>query len=316
MKFRHLMGMVTVALAVAACSNEEATDNWNGEIRLSSGVILPTRSYGIDTQIASGEIVSVWVDGDAAQLYGNNHLTADGKGGFFYEFPMFYPSADNVDIYAIHSSAAILSTDFPATPLLHEVKADQTAKDGYAASDLLYAIKKDVAPTADKVPLTFYHLLSKVEVVLKRGNGAPDLTGATVNLVNTRLKVEFTPQKDASLNTIGKRAALINMPVTDNDIKSIAIPTVITTDFDSNKEFAEAIIVPQEVAGGENFIRVTLKNGANLSYKVPAGETLKLESGKKYIYNITVDLYDLIVESSIEDWETVGKPTQGSAFLE
>ena len=298
------IGFLATALALSGCSKEGdiADSNSGSEIRLTSGVQVQSRAgTAPDTQIANGERVAVYVDeatSPAAQLYGNNVLTADGNGGFSGGTSMYFPaSGKNVDIYAYHTNAT-LAEAFPAS-IEHSVAADQTG--GYVSSDLLYAARTGVKHTTSAVDLTFHHLLAKVDVTLIPGKGLKDtdLAGAVVTIENTRLKATFTPDKTVTMTDPSARAAMVKPAESNNDVASIKILTATASNLS-----ASAVIVPQTLATGTKFIKVTLANGNKLSYKLTAETTFG--SGKKHQYAITVNLTELTVTSGIDNWNPVG----------
>lgn len=315
--------MAAVALAMTGCSNDEneGVDNWNGEIRLSSGVAVQTRANTQAEQIQKDETVYAWVDKAAtvAASYINAWtLTADGNGSLTGS-SQFYPTDDSsLDFYALHGNFASGEfteddTEFPETAVVHSVEADQSGTDSYAKSDLLYAVKKGVTRSSNAVELPFYHMLSKVEVALKSGDGKPDLTGATVTIEGTKLKARFTPSKDVAMDDQSARENMITISSDDNEVASVKIRTVVTDDLETNTEYGEAVLIPkQTIAENTPFIKVQLQNNAIFSYKIDS--ELTLESGKKYTYKITVNQSGLSVSSEIKDWIQVNK--EGEATMD
>lgn len=322
------MTMAAATMILAGCSNDEneSTDNWNGEIRLTSGVTVQTRTNSADvpdTQIASGRTVYAWVDKvadpDATEYIKAWTLTAQGDGTFTGSLQYYPTDGANLNFYAMHGNFTAFtegSDAFPtsASAITHTVAADQSENLGtnYLKSDLLYGLKKDVARSASAVNLTFYHLLSKVEVALKSGEGSPNLAGATVTIENTKLKAEFTPSKTAEINSgttstaQTARAGLVTCSTSSNDPAPITIATKITTnDFANGTEYAAAIIVPQQVTQNTKFIKVALAGGGTFSYSIPDAAGITFESGKKYQYKITVNQSGLTVTSAISDWSPV-----------
>ena len=302
------LSIAAVALAMTGCSNDEneEMDNWNGEIRLSSGVAVQTRANTQAEQIQSGETVYAWVDkATTGESYINAWtLTAQGNGSFTGSRKYYPTDGSTLDFYAMHgnfvsSTFTENETEFPEFMFIHSVTDDQSGAENYAKSDLLYAVTKGVTRSSSAVNLEFYHMLSKVEVALKSGDGKPDLTGATVTIEGTKLNARFFARKDKNMSERHDRADMI---VAEGSPTPIKIRTAITEDnFGTNTQYAEAVLVPQKIEE-VTFIKVKLQNDATFSYKIDG--PLWLESGMKYTYKITVNQSGLSVSSEIKNWDT------------
>lgn len=312
------------ALALAACSNEEnLTDNDPNtpvEIRLTSGIEVQTRAtHNLDEWLKNGEQVRVWVD-DAGQvadkgLYTDNVLTAGNSGSLTGDVPMYFPSTGNaINIYAVHGN--YLSDAFWGQTVTHTVATDQQTglgTDGYALSDLVYAQSVDIARTKNSIPLKFKHLLSKVEVVLVKGAGSPDIE--KVEILNTKLEAQFTPNKENPFSVTPSGTITDENPIViDSGTTEKAVAE--QSDTDNDKVLNEAIIVPQELKADTEFIRVTTVAGGVLIYKLPTDQaSRKFEPGKKYRYTITANLTGLTVTATIDGWGS-GSDNSGEAVMQ
>ena len=327
MKKGLFITMAAATLILAGCSNDE-NEMSNGlvELRLTSGVeVQQTRAYTPTqgTSISKDEIVSVWVDDtettpNPTPLYKAVQLTANDRNGFNPgSTPMYFPQTGNkIDIYAIHgnfSTAFKADDDFPTNGVDYKVEADQsstTTKTNYTNSDLLYAKEKSVErmgnPTTKE--LTFYHMLSKLELAIKIGSGSPALaTSGAVTLGSVTLNGKFTPSTSTDdMGTQSFRAGMLSDAGTATTA-DMTLGQKTCTDFTTtNVDYNEAILVPQDMIG--KVLTFTLADGGKLTYRIPAFQgksDAKFESGKKYIYNITLSLTGLTVTSKIEDWSPV-----------
>lgn len=292
MKAIHYMLFAAAVLILAACSKEEIPDNPGAqvELRLTSGLEVQTRgAHGLDSQLKEGEAVHVWVD-DATtgkSLYSNNTLTAGSKGALTDGETMYFPATCNsASIYAIHGNFAENTdyTNFWGAVQTHTVMQDQRSDGGgYAQSDLVYCKLSNVSRNGNPttVGLTFEHLLSKVEVVLVQGAGKPTISKAEI--LNTRLNATFTPDKTDGTVTVTASGTTGENPIEiDNNLNDVN----------------EAVIVPQTLNKGTEFIRITITEGDKLVYKLPADKTFK--PGEKYRFTITVEKGNLIVKT-VED---------------
>lgn len=317
--------------ALAACSGNIPVDTPK-EIRLSSSIHVQSRAYTPkqSDKIALGEKVYVWADEAGSQYFNAWELLSDGVGSFDAVADAdkkYFPSSGNpVDLYAIHgnfpASAEGIEKDrtpFPSDGIIHMVETDQVADGNYERSDLLYASHKEVAPSTEAVALKFYHMLSKVEIAVRPGEGLTleDLQSAAVSVVNTNVSANFTPAKLSADETGDASRRNVMVEAVAGTAEAISVPAYVVAndggDFTSSDSYGEAIIVPQTLNARTQFIKVALDSNSNLYYTLPSDVTF--EGGKKYVYHITVNLTGLTVKADIEDWAH-GSDNSGDAELQ
>lgn len=244
---KQYLFLATALFGLAACNETENLSGYDGqvELRFTSGINVQTRSsHGLDTQLKDGETVHLWIDDsknrqqtiDQENLYENILLTKEGgvAGTLSGSTPMYFPLTGNdVNIYALHTNATWFGNTYPARSLTHTVAADQRSEtDGYATSDLTYAKLTGVPRSGNPTPVAvqFRHLLSKVEVILKKGVGENDfLAGITkVEILNTLPQAQFTLDKEKP--AYGKNTELPDgIEITaDGTAQNITIDTDIT----------------------------------------------------------------------------------------
>ncbi len=299
MKTRFLVTMATAAMVLAACNNEE-TDNWAGEIRLSSGLVVQTRANSNDVpdkQIAENQQIGIYVEGIDGETtyngYANVSAKADGGGNFSnYSTTMYYPqSGKSVQISAYHPHTNAEASD----PYDFTVETNQATAANYFKSDLLYSGKGTYERKSTAHSLTFNHKLVKVACTLIAGDGSPDISGATVEIMIPERTVSF-----------------------DRTTGAVETATVSTKSGNVTLGQYGAIIAPQTYSKGTKFLKVTLVSGGALYYTIPNGTgdaDLVLAAGSVYTFNITVDLTELKVSSTISDWTPVTAKS-GSAVMD
>ncbi len=323
MKANLFITLATTLSILAGCTNDDdqKIDNWNGEIRLSSGIAVQTRAGELkapDTQIAQGQHVGVFIDEaseNAATAIGANlKYDADGNGGLTLatdpaQASPYYPTSGNgvkIVAYQPYNASAALTGD--GYDFL--VNADQSQQIGnsesnYYNSDLLYSAREEAyARQAETHNLEFKHKLSKVVCTLVKGNGldASALNGATVSIVNAETKGTFKPS-DGSFST---------KTSTEGQQSDVKMNSTITSGS------YIAVIPPQTFTKDAKFLKVTLASEAVFYYKIPNGagdNDLVLSEGNVYKYNIKVNLTGLTVTSSIAPWEGGDQATEGNAEM-
>lgn len=306
MKTRLFLILATAALVLAGCNKDEnESDNWNGEIRLASGVtVLQSRAVNADVpdkQIAGDELIGVYVNGvdgeTAFTPYVNISAKADGNGLFSaYSTTMYYPQSGNdVKITAYHPHDSGTDDEYDFT-----VAADQSVATAYYAADLLYSAEATYQRSKTACSLTFAHKLAKVVCVLSAGDGTPDLTGATVEIITPERAVKFN-RKTGDITTAGTSANSDNVKLGQHG----------------------AIVAPGTFTKSTKFLKVTLATGGELYYTLPADndpntdgdQDLELAGGNVYTFNITVKLTGLTVKSTITPWTPI-TAVEGNATME
>lgn len=281
MKSIFLLVSIAALFGFMGCSTDnffpKEEENQLIPIQLTSRVIT---TRGIDlqeqnSQIKENQVVGVTITG-ASSNHENVRWLADGNGVLTNQgASVYYNGTDIIDVFAyqpFNSSWKNISEE--ANTFF--VQSDQSLE-GFANSDLLWA-KASSSPNNSSVSLEFHHVLSKINIILVSADGF-DVADSSISICGTDLGASFKA---------GVASVILG---TKNEICA-----GIHTDR------ATAIIVPQEIAAGVPFVKITI-SGKDYYYKLPNNSTFK--GGVSYTYSLKINFKQelVLLESMIKDWE-------------
>ena len=349
---RYLFIIAVATLAVfTACSNDDeqrsSADAVQRPILLGTTVGDDTRAVSV-SNLLNGDTVYVWTDlingatQQVSEYFNAWRLKANGLGSLSplpSGITKLFPATNHLDFYALCGNFGVVAEgsragepfvepevmSLPTTSgIRHTVLSDQRTAEAYFKSDLLYSVVKDQQPVSSAVVLPFKHLLANVQVVLVAGNGitTSDLSSATVHLVNLKRPVVFTPNKSGDFSSQSALASMLSIPMNaqQSDIQMVAHSVASYSDGLTalNTVFCDAIVVPQTIAKGANFIKVSYL-GRDTYYRIPNGSgdsDFQIESGKQYRFRLIADRIGsghLFDEVTVETW---GTATSNSLWLD
>ena len=306
MKSNYLFLAAVASVMLASCSNDTENNYYDGTIRLTTtDMSVTTRSIDQDiqsTQFLADEKVDIFLqDGGTGTLTTYTQplvCTADGSGNLtFDDGHQYWPINEHpLNIWGVYPSGAA-GTNVAATDISFTVKADQSADDNYKASDLMTGVPTAANPVPASasynasVPLTFKHLLSKINITLSKTEATLDITdamlkSAKLSLLNINPTAHFVPK------SYDLAAAA------DGTASEIVLYDGITT---ANSELTySGIIPPQTIAEGTEFIKIEIGDDTFI-YSAPAGG-ITLAAKTAYNYNIKIHKANIILTSTITDW--------------
>ena len=149
-----------------------------------------------------------------------------------------------------------------------------------------HVITHDPAQKKQNVKLTFHHLMSKVTITLQpvAPLKADALVGAQVTLKQVGTRVPFN-LVDGTLGTTSTPDDVL--------IGNVAAATDNTV---------SGLIPPQTIAGGDDFIVVTLVDGQVYKYAIPEASSLTLNGGRNYQFNMKFGANQMTVTMTVADW--------------
>lgn len=279
---KMMLAMASCVIA-ASCSNTgEQIYPEKGEKNVSFTASMKTLSRATETAFEENDKIAVYaVQEDGS---GNTILKSSGNyadfvtytyqgGKFVNEQGIVCPTDFGVRYFAIYPNTA--GANVPTSKFY--VKTDQSASGQYTLSDYCTAVS-DVTKEKD-VNLIFSHRMSHVIVNLEGEGIGTGIPTVKLNNVNTGCDI------DLNANTFTAFESRNTVYCTDNGTNSY-----------------KAIIVPQTIKKGSQFITVTL-NGKE--HVLETTSDIVLGSGKQQVFNLVIKNGDVVnFTGSILPWGT------------
>lgn len=185
------------------------------------------------------------------------------------------------------------------SPMVFKVEADQSKVNSYKNSDVIIGSTLNVAPSQTTVYIASKHVMSRVVIALKPGEGFTD-----ASLAASDVKVTLNiPAVSANIDLATGEVE----PIMNYDGESLTM-TPMTPYKDGN--VYRVIVVPQEVAQ-TNLIKVNV-GGSDFLFS----KDFNFESGKSYTFNVTITKESSGLNATITGWDSDGVDYGGTATEE
>lgn len=308
-KFITYSFLTLILFATSACNNSDenqATESKLGDVSMEltydmGGSRAASNLQG--TVFDASTDVGVFVfrnDGKAGYGEYNKSCTnvvEDNVAKLIPENPIYFPLTEEPIDVVVRAYAPFTSSYGRLITYDFDVQANQSTTTGYLRSDLMYGLPTtgnpvhhvpthDPAQKKQNVKLTFHHLMSKVTLTLQpvAPLTADALVGAQVKLKQVGTRVPFN-LVDGTLGTASTPGDVL--------IGNVAAATDNTV---------SGLIPPQTIAGGTDFLEVTLADGQVYKYAIPEASSLTLNGGRNYQFNMKFGANGVEVTISVADW--------------
>lgn len=258
------------ALVLAACTGDDDAAWPEGGVPLElyaavegySSANAQTRAT-TENRWEGGEKVRLWISSSFSGPAQDVYPSVDSDGKLIVNLAWVSPDEKKV-IQGVYPSVNIVS---------FSVQADQS-NEGYQDSDCMAAPYLRITVTSPDKTLVFRHVIAKVVVHLKAGNGVTgdELQRATVTFENLACKggsIDFS-------NGTAEQVTADTDRITPNEVTPAADGYVRTV---------RALLLPQDMSK-RKFVKIVI--GGKTFYYTPAAGEADFFSGKMYEYRLTV----------------------------
>lgn len=304
--FRNSVLAAMLSLVAASCSDDAGTDN-----RLPEGKYPITFSAAVDGLTVTRATAEGSWDGteEVAIQIGNDVkiYKAYNEGMLASTEPFYWQKADETK----EVSAWYLGTGYSsALPTEWSVQSEQdktengNSSDNYQRSDFLYAPQADISYSDSEKKLVFYHQTAKVILNIRNAEPLTDVNQITaVSINNVALNGKFSEPSTGNYGLEVNSLASQTSTITSRKLTTPNTGVIFENGGSPETALAsyEALVIPQTVIAGDNFIGITL-GGATYYYKAEAGKNT-LNAGNVHTYNITVIGQELSVTTSTSSSE-------------